>query len=97
MRNVLGTMMVLATTGGCALHGDALRSTPAATVPAAGVVLPDTESWSVHDPAGRDYPIWVALPASYAQHPERRYPVLFVTDALYSFPLVRSVDRKSVV
>jgi len=91
MRNALGTMMVLATTGGCALHGDALHSTPAAAVPTVGVVLPDTESWSVHDPAGRDYPIWVALPASYAQHPQRRYPVLFVTDALYSFPLVRSV------
>ena len=53
MRNVLGTMMVLATTGGCALHGDALRSTPATAVPATGVVLPDTESWSVHAAAPR--------------------------------------------
>lgn len=40
---------------------------------------------------GRTYPIWVDVPASYAQNPERRYPVVFVTDGLYSFPLVRSI------
>lgn len=62
----------------------------AATV-VTGVVLADTETQRVHDPAGRDYPIWVALPAGYAEHPQKRYPVLYVTDALYSFPLVRSV------
>ncbi len=55
------------------------------------VVLPDTESLRVHDPIGRDYALWVALPAGYAAHPQKRYPVLYVTDALYSFPLVRSV------
>ncbi|KAF1017648.1 MAG: Ferri-bacillibactin esterase BesA [Stenotrophomonas maltophilia] len=65
----------------------------AAAAPAAvpGVVLPDTEALVAHDPAGRDYPVWVALPADYAAHPEKRYPVLYVTDALYSFPLARSV------
>ncbi|PII21025.1 sugar phosphotransferase [Stenotrophomonas sp. LMG 10879] len=56
-----------------------------------GVVLPDTESLRVHDPIGRDYALWVALPAGYAAQPQKRYPVLYVTDALYSFPLVRSV------
>ncbi|MCF7749719.1 hypothetical protein KQ945_03090 [Bacillus subtilis subsp. subtilis] len=91
MRNALGTMMVLATASGCAVGDAARRSDPPAAGPVTGVVLPDTESWAVHDPAGRDYPIWVALPASYAKHPQRRYPVLYVTDALYSFPLVRSV------
>ena len=90
MRSGLGAMLVLATASGCATQQEALRA-PAADVAVPGVVLPDTESWSVHDPEGRDYPIWVALPASYAAHPERRYPVLYVTDALYSFPLVRSV------
>jgi len=62
-----------------------------AATAAQGVVLPDTEALRVHDPVGRDYPIWVALPADYAAHPEKHYPVLYVTDALYSFPLVRSV------
>ncbi|SMR75945.1 MULTISPECIES: alpha/beta hydrolase-fold protein [Stenotrophomonas] len=71
-----------------AAQGEAKESA-ATAVP--GVVLPDTEALRVHDPVGRDYPIWVALPADYAAHPEKRYPVLYVTDALYSFPLVRSV------
>ncbi len=65
------------------------KETPAAAL--SGVVLPDTEALRVHDPIGRDYPVWVALPADYAAHPEKHYPVLYVTDALYSFPLVRSV------
>ncbi|MFF2049572.1 alpha/beta hydrolase [Stenotrophomonas bentonitica] len=56
-----------------------------------GVVLPDTEAWTVRDPVGRDYPIWVSLPAGYARDTHLRYPVLYVTDALYSFPLARSV------
>ncbi|MEG0184417.1 MAG: alpha/beta hydrolase-fold protein, partial [Stenotrophomonas sp.] len=56
-----------------------------------GVMLPDTESLQVHDPIGRDYALWVALPASYAAQPQKHYPVVYVTDALYSFPLVRSV------
>lgn len=56
------------------------------------VELADTQALSVRDEAaGRDYPIWVSLPASYAEDPQRRYPVLYVTDALYSFPLVRSI------
>jgi len=69
---------------------DTAKQNPAAAA-TPGVALPDTEALRVHDPVGRDYPIWIALPADYAAHPEKRYPVLYVTDALYSFPLVRSV------
>ncbi|QKW55824.1 alpha/beta hydrolase-fold protein [Stenotrophomonas sp. NA06056] len=82
-----------------ALAGCAMSVAPPATQNEAkdaatavqGVVLPDTESLRVHDPIGRDYALWVALPAGYAAQPQKRYPVLYVTDALYSFPLVRSV------
>lgn len=82
-----------------ALAGCAMSVAPPATQKEAresatavpGVVLPDTESLRVHDPIGRDYALWVALPAGYAAHPQKRYPVVYVTDALYSFPLVRSV------
>lgn len=82
-----------------ALTGCAMSVAPPATQKEAresatavpGVVLPDTESLRVHDPIGRDYALWVALPAGYAVHPQKRYPVVYVTDALYSFPLVRSV------
>ena len=36
----------------------------------------------------RRYPVWVSLPPSYAQQPERHYPVLYTTDAPWSFPML---------
>ncbi|PFH11664.1 hypothetical protein BCF11_4119 [Collimonas sp. PA-H2] len=41
----------------------------------------------------RDYEIFVSLPASYATS-TKRYPVLFITDANYAFPLIRSINRR---
>lgn len=43
---------------------------------------------------GRDYQLYVYLPDSYATEPARNYPVLFVTDAPYAFPLIRSIARR---
>lgn len=40
--------------------------------------------------SGRRYQVWVDVPASYA-HSGKAYPVVFVTDALYTFPIVRSI------
>jgi len=36
-------------------------------------------------PAGRHYQLSVGLPASYASQPERRYPVVYVTDGYWDF------------
>ena len=56
------------------------------------VTLDNTAMHTVTDTGtGRSYPVWVDLPASYAQHPERRYPVLFTTDAQWAFPIIRGV------
>jgi predicted alpha/beta superfamily hydrolase len=41
----------------------------------------------------RDYQLYIALPDSYATG-KRRYPVVFVTDANYAFPLVRSIAQR---
>ena len=53
--------------------------------------LPNT---AVHDlPAtlsNRRYQVWVDVPASYAGS-TKLFPVVFVTDANYSFPLIRSI------
>ena len=58
-------------------------------------VLEGTQVWSVPDPAsGRDYSIFVSLPPSYASQPERRFPVLYVADADYGFPVIRSLTRR---
>ncbi len=41
----------------------------------------------------RDYQIYVSLPPSYKEG-QKKYPVLFVTDAPYAFPLLRSIARR---
>ncbi|QNA98323.1 alpha/beta hydrolase [Massilia sp. Se16.2.3] len=41
----------------------------------------------------RDYQVFVALPDSY-RDTTRRYPVVFVTDANYAFPIVRGIAQR---
>lgn len=41
----------------------------------------------------RDYQLFISLPRGYAES-TRRYPVLFVTDASYSFPLIHSIAKR---
>jgi predicted alpha/beta superfamily hydrolase len=41
----------------------------------------------------RDYQVFVALPESYRSS-NRSYPVLFVTDAAYGFPVARSIAQR---
>jgi uncharacterized protein len=56
--------------------------------------LPNTQ---VHQlPAqsnGRHYEVWVELPPSYGKT-EKKFPVLFVSDASYAFPLIRSIRNR---
>ncbi|MFC5743120.1 alpha/beta hydrolase [Dyella tabacisoli] len=60
-----------------------------------GYVLKNTE---VRDIASatlhRDYQVFVSLPPSYEEQPTRRFPVVFVTDANYAFPLIRSIATR---
>ena len=58
-------------------------------------ILKNTEVRTIRAKAlQRDYEIFVSLPDSYHAAPRRRFPVLFVTDADYAFPLVRSIARR---
>lgn len=56
--------------------------------------LPNTQ---VHQlPAhttGRHYEVWIELPPSYGST-EKKFPVLFVSDANYAFPLIRSIRNR---
>lgn len=72
------------------------KAPPAQTAPAVQpYILDHTEVRDIHANAlNRDYQIFVSLPDGYADHPERTYPVLFVTDANYAFPLIRSIARR---
>ncbi len=57
--------------------------------------LAGTQVWTVPDPvSGRSYEVFVGLPASYGKEPDRRYPVVYVTDAPYAFPLIGSISRR---
>lgn len=57
--------------------------------------LAGTQVWTVPDPvSGRSYEVFVGLPASYGKEPGRRYPVVYVTDAPYAFPLIGSISRR---
>ena len=68
-----------------------------ATTPARPYELEGTEVQSISSKIlHRDYELFVSLPASYATS-QKRYPVLFITDANYGFPLVRSIGNRLVV
>ncbi|WP_404343738.1 alpha/beta hydrolase [Pseudoalteromonas mariniglutinosa] len=41
----------------------------------------------------RVYPLFIQWPASYASQPDKVYPVIYLTDAHYSFPLVAGATR----
>lgn len=57
-------------------------------------VLDNTEVRAVRvESLKRDYRVFVALPESYRTSTQR-YPVLFVTDADYAFPIVRSIAQR---
>lgn len=82
---------------GCTEAADAQAPAPTQSPSAEGApyVLTGTQVWAVPDPvSGRDYQVFVSLPASYDANPKRRYPVLYVTDADYAFPLIRSITRR---
>lgn len=67
-------------------------SGPADAAPVSAFVLPDTTVHVLHAPAlHRDYEVDVALPASYATSPERKYPVVYVLDAPYGFPVTQAI------
>lgn len=56
--------------------------------------LENTETRDIRAQAlKRDYQVYVALPDSYRKG-QKRYPVLFVVDANYSFPVVRNIAQR---
>lgn len=65
-----------------------------ANVPVRPYVLEGTEVHGIPSKIlRRDYEIFVSLPESYASG-KKTYPVLFITDANYAFPVLRSINRR---
>lgn len=69
------------------------QTTGAASTPAyPHVVLTNTELRPLHsNVTDRDYLLYIAYPDSYASHPERQYPVVYVTDGYWSFVKMSSL------
>ncbi len=67
-------------------------ATPETGNPPAPYALERTDVLSIHAAKmDRDYQIFVSLPRSYRKAPDHRFPVVFVTDADYAFPMLRSM------
>ncbi|CAN7394007.1 alpha/beta hydrolase-fold protein [Bosea sp. LjRoot90] len=99
LRSVLSTLVIALTAGiGIATVPAQAQTQPAAKIqPAEGrpYEIADSEVWDVPDPVSRrGYQVFVALPPSYGKEPQRKYPVLYVTDADYAFPLIRQISRR---
>lgn len=92
----LAAIVLAAFLGSSCSNADARATQPqAASADGSPYVLQGTQVWAVPDPvSGRDYEVFVSLPASYATSPDRRYPVLYVTDADYAFPIIRQIARR---
>lgn len=69
-------------------------ATATAVSPVPGYVLDNTEVRDIHAAAlKRDYQLYVALPDSYSNS-GKRYPVVFVVDAGYAFPIARGIASR---
>lgn len=89
--------MLLAAALALAACSESASSQPPAAIEPEGrpYQLAGTQVWTVPDPvSGRRYEVFVGLPASYDKEPNRRYPVVYVTDAPYAFPLIGSISRR---
>lgn len=76
---------------GCLLLGAAAGASAQTPAP---YTLDNTEVRELRAPAlKRDYQVFVALPDSYRDS-TKQYPVVFVTDANYAFPIVRNISQR---
>lgn len=99
LRRVLNTLVIplVAGFGLAAMPANAQPQSTAKAQPGEGrpYEVAGSEVWDVPDPvSGRGYQVFVALPPSYAKEPQRTYPVLYVTDADYAFPIIRQISRR---
>jgi predicted alpha/beta superfamily hydrolase len=87
------TLTILVGATGCSPSG----TTPCPLAPAPPAAADVPRRWSIDASevielssreTGRDYKLIIGLPPSFAEHPERHYPALYLTDGQWDFPLV---------
>ena len=68
------------------------QTAPAAQPTYPHVVLENTEMRPIHSAiTGRDYLLYIAYPNSYFTHPEKKFPVVYVTDGYWNFVKMQSL------
>lgn len=77
---VLASMLLLACTS-------VSSSEPAFEIPRSTVVELEESS------SGRIYPLFIKLPRSYKNHPDRDYPTIYMTDGFYTFQIASGATR----
>lgn len=86
----LGLVLCTVLPGFAAAAETAASPFPAHMIPDSELrVLPKTS-------AGRQYQLHVGLPASYRKEPQRRYPVVYVTDAYWDFQKITAIEGSLV-
>jgi uncharacterized protein len=81
---ILLSLLALLTTIACKSRPVPVVGEPEIVDHSAAYVLPRAAN-------GRDYRITVGVPDSYAANPERRYPILYVTDGYWDYKLLKSI------
>ncbi len=66
----------------------------APTLPA--YAIPNSEVRDVVAKSGRHYQLLIGLPADYAKHPEKKYPVVYVTDGYWDFQKLTAIEGSLV-
>lgn len=101
LRPLLLSMLVSLMAPACSSSqppGTAQPAGPQATPAVADVrpyTLKDTEVRKITSRSqGRSYDVLVSFPESYRDNPNHRFPVVFVADANYAFPLMRSLAAR---
>lgn len=57
------------------------------------VTIPDSELRVLpRSPSGRQYQLYIGLPASYRSEPSKRYPVVYVTDGYWDFQKLTAIQ-----
>ena len=70
------------------------QSAPADT--GSAIALPNSHVHDFHSALnGRDYRLWVSLPAGYMASPAKRYPVLYLLDGSIALPAAATIYRVS--
>ena len=94
---LVGTILISACSAAQSSQADSESAVTATSQRASGepYEILGTQVFDLTDPAsGIPYQVFVSLPPSYEQNPERRYPTVYVTDADYGFPMLRLIGRR---